>query len=453
MPKRGKGAKVTKRRELWAILGCIVLLFAFSLARFAYDVSRLNSSADDLVSPWTSSKVFVEGKNPYNDAQEFARISSAVRDSSPDSCPGEACDLSQFRMVYPPSVFPIISPLTLLPWRVAVYVYLVGSTVLFVAMLLMLAQKLQLPWSNPRKLYMIAFSLALAPLHASIHVSNLNTLVVAFLGIGVIFMRKRPYLSGIALAISMCLKPQVAFLFFAYPWLRKNWKTAFTGLATCTAILTSSLFWMRIHHVEWFRGYLGLVIKPYLVSAPNVSSIQRTAVPYFYNTDPIRYLSTNLQVLIFQFTHSPHYSNVISWTLFLLLAAVAAFLIHSRVSEKYEAIDIAIISVLTLLPVYQNFYTAAILIFVVYWAIQNWPLKRAKASLLLMLTLLLPFVAMTRGAPSLAGFVERHHLSSYFFWNAFIMPHVVWIELFLVFILLSAARGKDSPHLPCTEPV
>jgi hypothetical protein len=428
-------------------VACIVgltMLFAFSMARFVYDLSGKNDSADDLVSPWVSTKVFAEGKNPYNDTAEFDRIASEIRTTSPASCPADSCALDRSRMIYPPSVFPLLSPLSLLPWRAAYRVYVAGSLFLVLAMIFMLAQELQLPWSEARKSYMIAFSMALAPLHASIHVSNLNTLVIGCLGMGVIFLHKRPHLSGVALAIGMCLKPQVAFVLFAYPWLRRQWKAAFTGLIACSTILASSLLWMWIHHVAWWQSYMGLVIRPYLFSATSISTTQKTAVLSFYDPGPMKYLMTNLQVLVFQFVHSQHWANVLSWALFLFLAAFSALLIVTKVSERNERIGIAIASVLTLLPVYQNFYTASILIFVVCWAVDGWPRRSAKAALLLMWPLLLPLVAMTWRVSSIARVVENHHLSSHFFWNALIMPHVIWIELILLSILLGELYHSAS---------
>jgi hypothetical protein len=418
----------------------LALLFAFSLARFAYDVSRLGRPANDLIGPWVSSKVLIEGQNPYSDIQDIRRL-WPVLNSSPECRAGYNCFPNTYHMVYPPSALPLVALLTLLPWRAAVYFYLVGSTALFVAMIVMLAKKLRLPWSSPRKLYMIAFALALAPLHAGIKASNLNTLVIALLGVGIIFMTRRPYLSGLALAIGICLKPQVAFLFFAYPWLRRKWTTAFAELVACTAISAGSVLWMRFNHVEWFRAYLS--------NMTNASIGPHTVFSYFYAPDPWKYLSTNLQVLAFQFTHSPGDANVLSWTLFLVLAAVSAFLINSRVSDKNEGIGIAIISVLTLLPVYQLIYTAAILVFVVYWAVEKWPLKKAKAALLIMLPLLLPLVAITIRISQVASFVERHYLGAYFLWNAFVLPHVVWIELFLAAILLTDLyRTAAIPRTP-----
>jgi hypothetical protein len=297
----------------------------------------------------------------------------------------------------------------------------------------MLARKLEMPWSDLRKMYMMAFALAMAPLHSGIHQSNLNTLTIALLGMGVVFLPRRPYLSGIALALGFCMKPQVAFLFFAYPWLRRKWKTALTGLVACAAISSSSLLWMHFHHIEWFGAYRESVTKFSLPGGAND----------FYGPGSGKFEMVNLQVLVFQFTHSQNASAVVSWAAFLLLAMVSAFLISARLSEKNEGLGVAIISVLTLFPVYQRIYTAALFIFVLYWAVDNWRLRSAKAALLLMLPLLLPLVAMTQ-VGALRGFVERHDLDSHFLWNAVVMPHAIWIELFLVAILLAVLYRAPS---------
>jgi hypothetical protein len=280
----------------------------------------------------------------------------------------------------------------------------------------------------------VALALAMAPLHTGVHQSNLNTLTIAFLGLGVVFLAKRPYWSGIAFALGLCLKPQVAFLFFAYPWLRRKWKTALSGLAACAAISSCSLLWMHFHHIEWLSAYRDSLWK--LGSLPG-------GVNDFYGAGPGKFEMVNLQVLAFQFTHSPHASAVVSWAVFLLLAIVSGFLINAKVSDRNEGLGIAIVSVLTLFPVYQRIYTAALLVFVIYWALGNWRLTSAKASLMLMLPLLLPLVAMTR-VGALAGFVDRHNLDSHFLWNAVILPHVIWIELFLAAILSAVLYGTPA---------
>jgi hypothetical protein len=410
----------------------LVLLFAFAMSRFAYDAGRLFYPVNDLTPIWVSAKAFVAGRNPYSDYGELERIWATTGAPSAEGCLDYNCILQKYPMGYPPTALPLIALFALVSLSAAVYDYLLGSVALFAITVLMLARRLPPPWSSLRRLYFIAFTLALAPLHAGIHHSNLSTFVVALLCLGVTFMEKRPYVSGTALAISLCLKPQVAFLFFAYPWLRRCWRTVAFELIAVLTISAGSLFWLGVHHVEVIHAYLASLAEFMPPGGHNS----------FYSPSPTRYSLINLQVLTYQFTRSPVMANLLSWTLFLALAVPSAFLVRSGVSAKNDGLGIAIVSVLTLLPVYQQIYTGAILLFVVYWAFQNWPRATAKAAIVLMLPLLFPLTAMTWQSASLAEFVERHHLSSYFLWNAFVMPHVVWIELFLVAILFTELYGS-----------
>jgi hypothetical protein len=423
---QAQSTKYSKQR--WICWGGVFLLLAFSLARFASDGMRLTYPANDLTPVWVSSKAFLAGHDPYRDINYLTKIWEANRPATAQGCDRDySCLLKNLPMGYPPITLPILSALTVLPWNVAMWSYLAVSSALFIFMLLMLAQKLEVPWSDPRKWYIVACGMAMAPLHAGIHMSNLSTIMIGILCLGVISMHENPYGAGIALAISFCLKPQVAFIFFAYPWLRKQWKTAFTALTVVAAILTGTWLWMDIHQINVFGSYM--------------SALVQFNSPESYNSftfpGPIRYLLINLQVLVYQFTPSKAASNIISWSIFAFLAIVSTLIIYLRVPEKDDDVTIAVISVLTMLPVYQHTYSAALLIFVVYWAIKNWHLVKAKAALLLMFPLLFPIVAMTIRYHPLAEFVVRHRLGSHFCWNAFFMPHVVWIEIILMLILLA----------------
>ncbi|MDE3148136.1 MAG: DUF2029 domain-containing protein [Acidobacteriota bacterium] len=426
VPPYSEPAATARRRGFFFAAS---LLLVFALAKFVYqDTFRLAYPVNDLTTPWVSSKTFMLGKNPYSDIQEFERIWAATPISKPSLCSDIPCILSAYPMAYPPTALALIAPLGLVPWRTAVYAYLAGSAVLVLGALLLLAQKLRFPWRDPRKFYFIAFALALAPLHSSIHEVNLNTAVIACLCAAIGFMSTRPYLSGIAIAIGMCLKPQVAIFFFAYPWLRKKWKTAFAALAAGMAISAGSLIWMSVHHVHWLKAYLSELSQ---FSSPQVSA------NFYYYAERGNFQLLNLQILAFQLTHSPRWSSILSWSTFTLFAAISVFLICTRVSEKNESIGIAIISILTLLPFYQRYYTAEILLFVLFWAVENWRLKSAKATHLLMLPLLLPLAAMTENVSVVARFVQEKHLESNFIWNGFVMPHVIWIELLLLLLLLA----------------
>jgi hypothetical protein len=421
---------VTKRAFKILILW---LLFAFVCARFLYDVRSLGKPDNDFIAPWVSAKVFLEGKNPYSDIAEFIRVSPTKQYLSPGNCSAQGC--TSYNMVYPPSTLPLLAPLTLLPWKVALWVYLLGSFALILTLLFLMARKLDPSKMSLKKQYLIGFCLAIAPLHSSIHTCNLNTLVIACMGIGGMLLDERPYMSGVALAIAMCLKPQVGFLFMVYPWLRRKWRTAFVSAGTCAGICLSSCLWMYVHHIEWLNSYLATT-SAYVNSASTSGALTRVTVLSFYGADPMKYLMTNLQVLIFQFVPNIRSTNLLSWLIFAAWAIGAAIVILKQGKKAQTDAQLALLSVLTLLPIYQNFYTATILFFVIYWAMRNWPRRSAKTTLILMSPLLLPLVAITLNSSKVSKLIQSHHLNSSFIWNAFIMPHVIWIELILAVILI-----------------
>ena len=306
-------------------------------------------------------------------------------------------------------------------------------------MILLLAHRLPPPWNSTKKLCFVAFALAFAPIHSGIHELNLSTLTIAFILAGVVWMPDKPYRAGVALALAMCLKPQVPFLFFAYPWLRRKWKIGLAGLGAYGLVFAGSVFWMRVHGIHWISSYL-----------ENAKQWSRLPSAHFDAGGLDTFQMLNLQVLIFQFTHNVEWSNLIAWTIFLILAAASAYLIGSRVDNQNEASGLALVSVLTLLPFYQRFYTAAILVLMLYWAIENWPQRKALAALLLLVPLLLPLAAMIARS-TLAGSLGARTLRGQFAWNFLLLPHAIWIELALIALLLRSAmkltpRRREKRH-------
>lgn len=436
-----------KRRAPWPAgwMAAALLLFALAAIKFAYeDRVGFDYPVNDLIAPWISAKAFLDGKNPFNDKTEFAKIWASMESSPPAQYADYGEILKRNPMIYPPTALPLMAPLTLFPWRAAVGLHAALSLVLFAVLLAILAERLtpvwqSLPdWRDPKKLFLVAFGLAMVPLHSSLRESNPGILAAAFAGLGVLFMVRRPYLAGVLLGMSLCLKPQIAFLLFAYPFLRRKWKTAFTGLAVCGAVLAGSLLWMQAHGVDGIRSYLDTV------GALSASDSDTS----FYQPGLKKYSMINLQVLAYQLTHARDFSNVATWAVFLILGALAVYLIWTRVSDSNELWGAAVLSVLTLLPVYQRIYNAGILIFVVYWALQNWDRRIGKAALCLLLPWLVPIVAiLQKGA--VGAFVMQHGLATSFAWNAFVMAHLIWIELLLaVILLLGFGAGTKVREMP-----
>jgi Glycosyltransferase family 87 len=418
----------TKSRRAFLAAACILLLLA--LAKFIFqDARKFEHPTNDLLSPWVTSNLFIEGKNPYSDTLDFARIVDSTRFLPQETPPDYQRVLAFYGRIYPPTTLLLIAPLTQLSWRAAVYAYLIGSVILLVAMVFVMASNLPFPWSDPRKLYFVGFSLALTPLHFGIVTLNLNTLGIALLCAGVGFMRSRPYVSGAAIGIALCLKPQLALLFFLYLWLRKKWRVAFTALGFSVFISTISLLWLKFHNIEWFSAWRNEVHQcgiPPGGCAAFTSGIQS-----------LQFL--NLQALAYQFRQNPKAATILALAIFAVLAGVSFYLIHDRITDQNESAGIAIISVLTLLPFYQNFYTGAILLFVLYWAVENWRETPARLAQYSMLLLLLP-VASTL----LIRFIAAHNLSSNVIWNGFVMLRAIWVELFVLILLIVSLFRKPS---------
>lgn len=424
----------------------IAMLFGASLATFVFeDLLHPVWPANDLLVPWVSAKAMMNGKNPYNDFGEFDKIWANTGIKSALNCETYRCVLDFYTSCYPPTALAMLTPFEPLSWKAAIYTFLAVSVSLFVVALLILAARMQLSWNDPKKWYFLAFVLAMAPLHGGIHNSNPNTIVISFLMVSVICFARWPYVAGAALAVAFCLKPQVAILFFVYPWLRKRWKTAFTAVAGVIAIGGAIELWMLTHRIAWLGAYRNAI----------KSVAARGGPDSFEGVETARFYLINLQVLLYQFTHNYHATRYIAAALLLPPFVFAAYLIYTRVSEKNEWLGFAVLATLTLLPVYQRFYGATILLFVLCWALQNWSRRDAKVAVVLLLPALIPLVTIILKVHNVAAFIQNHHLDSNPLWRTVLLPYMIWIDLALVAILLvnMARQPKVRGLLSRLDPI
>ena len=378
----------------------VVLLFAYASAVLLFEDVRHMVLPNDLSFLWVPTKAFMAGKNPYNDTAEFEKIWADAGVGLSWGCPNYACMLDAFTMGYPPTALALATPLGLFGLRGAIFLYLLLSVSLFLWFLILLARKLPPTVDRGGKLFLVAFTLALVPLHSGIRNSNPNTLVMACLLAAVVWFKHRPGWAGIALAIGICIKPQLVFLFFAYPWLRKQWKIVAYEMAGLVAICAGTLLWLSLHHISWLPAYRQSLAHFSASGGPNS----------FDTAGSAKFRLINLQILIYQVTHNPRFTIVASGVIFLVMLAFATWFIYTRVSPATESIGFAVISVLTLVPVYQRLCSATILVFVIFWALGNWPRRSAKLVLLSALGMLVPFLSVTKSVGIVVAFVARHHL-------------------------------------------
>lgn len=405
----------------------IAVFFLVAICSFVFeDFLHPVGPANDLSVPWVATRTFAEGKNPYNDYAEFERIWAATGIHGAHGCPDYRCILAYYTSGYPPTALALLTPLGALSIQAAVRAVMYLSVAALVIVLLLAAAQMGYGWGDPRTLYFIGFVLAMAPLHGGIHNSNLNTAIFALLLAGAVLLRRQQYWAGVALALAFCIKPQVAILFCAYPLLRKMWKVVAAEVATVLAVSVASLGWMGLHHVAWYGAYRESMAR---FSSPNGPSSFTSSVPSTFHM-------IHLQVMVHQFVGSAEAVNVISGMIFLVLFSAAAVPIWRKIDTSTEWLGLAVIAVLTLMPVYQRFYSATVFAFTAYWAIDNWSEEIARALRLVLLTLLVPLVTLTKDFRPVVSFIDTHHLSSNRLWNGLVMSYTVWIELAVAVLLI-----------------
>jgi hypothetical protein len=433
------------KRRAWTLSVAALLILAAVM--FSYkDAKRIAYPVNDFTTPWVAATALLHGKNPYNDTQEFARIWASTRASMRPGLSDYNQILADLPMAYPPTALMLLSPLGLLPFPAALGVYTVCSVVFFVAMLFLLARRLGASWRDPKRQFFFAFALAMAPLHMGVQVVNMNAAAVGCIFAALALRKQKPYVAGVAMAVAMCLKPQIAFLFFAYFWLKRYWKTAWTSLAASAGVFLGAELWMKLHGIDWLPAYFDAM--KYYSATDGLNS-------YFSSSlDGLaKYHLLNLQVLVYVWSGSRKLADPMSWAAFACLAAIAAYLIRRRIPEKNESAGWAMVAILTLLPVCQHFYGAEILALVVFWAMENWNLKTARVALGLMLPLLLPlvpwlatyvqvdfshythFTITDRIAATVENLLQTNQWNSNWIWYGVLLPHVIWIEIFLLLLL------------------
>ena len=199
-----------------------VMIGVVSIEFFVRGHLRAISNSADLTAPFLQSRAWLKGINPYQQGLE--------KDLVP-----EASDSQSFNSgIYPPSASAVLSPLVLFDWYDFKIVWAVLSTFLFLCMLFVVVDLASFSFNDVRLYILIFFAIALAPFHTGIGIGQVSIPAITLCIISYwLYSKEMRVLSGVILAVSACLKPQIAIFFFLYYLLRKDKKVFFTALVTC----------------------------------------------------------------------------------------------------------------------------------------------------------------------------------------------------------------------------
>lgn len=311
------------RRAVYLCLFIYVVLVIYFLVR-----GPLRSFVDsgDFLSLYAASRCWIGSEAAY----------AVVAWVSCGAGGGAAITYDSFAMtpsVYLPPALPLMSPIAVLPWKFAKILWMIVSLVAFGYAIWVLASKEGMDWR-----FMTAAALGCAPLHTALAKGQTSTVVVALI-IYSLYLRGSA-LSGFALGIAICLKPQLAWMFLVYACFARQWGKLCYAVTTILGFATLAL-------IKAPDGSLGELVENLIYASQTINDPSPS--------NPLRYQLLGAGALLPKELFSDVGSGLLQLTI-LLGGCWAVASIQDRKSQ------LAIVAVLTLMVGYHRVYDAIILL-------------------------------------------------------------------------------------------
>jgi hypothetical protein len=338
--------------------------------------------------------------------------------------------------VYPLTTYVLTTPLTFLSWHVANVVWAILGTGGVAVIAFSLACLLGCTASTDIFWLVFAFVFTFAPFHTAVHGGNV---VVICLGLCIwaVYAATKGWdiASGVALAVSIGLKPQLGFWILLFYLLQRRWRIFTTVTLIGILLLAIALLRIPVPLPAIFQNYTENLHYWFGRGGQND----------FTPANPLRFQLMNAQVVLYPLLRSVLRANIAAWALWLVGIGIwfRAFLRARGVSGS---LALSSLLALSLVPFYHRSYDSGLAVFALCWCLggSREGLKRpAQIAFALLLVLLLPGQSiLLRTHSSIPAWV-----SSSWWWNGVAAPYAVWTLLALNSVLLYALSRK-SARLP-----
>jgi Glycosyltransferase family 87 len=396
-------------------LAAVAILILVSGYFFLRGPWRAAEHSVDLPTFYTSARAWVLGLNPY----DWDQLRALGRESGL-----QEHDLD--RSLTPPMTLVAFSPLALLPYSGAKWVWLAMNLSFVALSLVELLRIVKFEWKEPRTLVFFIIALGLASIHTAISQGQLTIAATLFLVYALKFdLQKKTTLTGSMIALAGIFKPQVVILYGLYYLFRRQWQVVLVSAVIGTVALCIAIGRMEIAGVEGLQQW----------RENTVNFIQGAGD--FAQPDSRRYLMMNLQVVLHQFIESHGIVNLIViavvGTILLVLATVPR---HDE-SQQGLLLTYSCLAAMAPLALYSRFYSATLLIFPPAWALSS---IRPGYIYLPGLVLLCIFVFFVPGVAILytwSGQFPAPVIASWW-WEYLLLPHQTYALLILLTCLVVA---------------
>jgi hypothetical protein len=417
----------------WIAVCLLLLLLAGAEFVVRGPVRAIHSATgfNDFLSPYIQAKAWMYGLDPYSpqtlldlwpaEALHYNFLPIEVAN-------GTLVAKRGIPTAYPITALVLVTPFGLVHWKIAYAIWLAINLALFAIMIAALVALAGFSYREPAAILLVAATLALAPFHTGIVTANVS-LVAVELGVIAIWITRQRYdvIAAILLAVSAGLKPQIGLCFVLYYLLRRRWRLFGIAAAILIALATAGLLRLQLGHTAWLANYLN----------DNHTLLETGVLGNFTSINPMRFGLINLQVALYPILNSVRLANGLASAMgAILLVLWLVEMLRSNRSE-FELLDLSAIAVISLLPIYHRFYDAALLVLPLCWALFSFRERKIRNFAVICLLFILPF--LVPGGTLLETMEASGRippvLANRWWWQAFVMPHQVWM-LFLLGILL-----------------
>ncbi len=386
---------------------------------------RAVARGEDFSVYYCSARAWVFGSDPYS-TQNLQLIARRSGDAPSDFL---------HNAVSPPPTFVILSPLALLPWTAAKYTWLGLNLFLIIVMLVQIYRMNAPRLGGAGRMLLIAFFLALSPLHTGFSHGQLALAVTACI-VCALWMetQDRPWLAGLLLGLAVVLKPQIGVLFILYAICRWRWRTATAAVLLAGLISAIGVIRLEAVGVDWLTSLQS-----------NYESFTNGGDGDIASTTHVAHQMVNLQYPLYMLLGSKVLANSIALMLCglgFVLTVLAAWRAKFR---NGRLLAYGAVSVLSLLMVYHRFYDAVLLVIPLAWAFGELSAGRrgrAIVALGLIAVYLLP------GASLLFVLADRGWIpatmAETWFWRCIVLPHHVYALVGLGCVMLVSLFRKAT---------
>lgn len=260
--------------------------------------------------------------------------------------------------VYFPSALPLFVPLALGGWEFARSIGLFANVV---AILVIAGGMIRLAgWRlpEPRALLMVAFFLAMAPLHTAIAAGQVAVLVTALVIAAMLLEQgERRGWSGIAYGLATTVKVHMGLPFLAYLLLRRRWLIAGTAGIVFALFTSVAVLRLQASGASWFSS---LMDNLRWLTGPDGGG---SPLP----SNPERATLVNLEYLLYALSPGGDWQGLLALLLVGAAGLATVWLLRDRNAHEW-LLGMALVSVLLLLVTYHRYYDAVILAIPIAWA-------------------------------------------------------------------------------------